>query len=118
MSFQDIDDKDPVVFVRPATTIAFTVPEGEKPIPPIELPEVRIRRSEASPAWLALHDAEQAERTSDEHEAGIARMVEAGFRVCDPADDSPEMKRQIAYLNALDDLVEEQRIREEERKVQ
>jgi hypothetical protein len=56
MSFDD--DNDPIVFVREATTIRFTTTDGEL-IDAIELPALRLRRSEVSPRWLAMHDAEQ-----------------------------------------------------------
>lgn len=54
----DLRDPDPVVFERDAATIKLTGPNGEV-AESIELPPVAKRRSEVSPAWLALHEAEQ-----------------------------------------------------------
>jgi hypothetical protein len=62
MPFDDDNrDPDPIVFVRPAMTIKINTTNDGPAIPPIELPAVSMRRSEVSPAWLALHDAEQNE---------------------------------------------------------
>lgn len=56
MSFED--EEDPVLFERPESQIVITTCGGEV-IDTIDLPALALRRSEVSPAWLALYDAEQ-----------------------------------------------------------
>lgn len=65
MSFDDDNRDDPIVFTREATRIRIETFDGEH-IQTIELPALSIRRSEASPEWLAMRDAEQAAPAAEE----------------------------------------------------
>ena len=53
-------DDPEYVFTRPATQIVVTGPDDEI-LQTIDLPELKLTREEVSPAWLAMHDAEQKE---------------------------------------------------------
>jgi hypothetical protein len=56
MSFQDDCDDDPIVFTREHTQIVITCTDGSH-VQTIDLPALTIRRSEASPEWLAAEEA-------------------------------------------------------------
>ena len=49
------------VLIQPAVTITVTCSDPSVTDPPIvlEFPERKLTREQVSPAWLALHDAEQ-----------------------------------------------------------
>lgn len=61
MSFQDDCEYDPVVVDTEAARIVVSGPDGEV-IQVIDVPARKMRRSEVSPEWLALYDAELKER--------------------------------------------------------
>jgi len=60
LSFDD-DVRDAPFYIRPAATIEITCTDGTH-VQTIELPELKLTRDQVSPAWLAAHDAEQAEK--------------------------------------------------------